>query len=94
MLMSQQLFLVDVAPVRALRHRAEAVLLESYFGHPRTSVTLELLVMRQLSLRWLRRHVTRIANRRSMSRARTEVVDRYVRSLLRERARALRAAQV
>jgi aminoglycoside phosphotransferase (APT) family kinase protein len=92
MLMTEQLFLIDVVPVRALRRRAEAVLLESYFGHTRTSVMLELLVMRQLCLRWLRRHVTRIANRPSMSRARTEVVDRYFRALLRERARALHAA--
>jgi aminoglycoside phosphotransferase (APT) family kinase protein len=94
MLMTEQLFLVDVAPVRALRRRAEAVLLETYFGHSRTSVVLELHVMRQLCLRWLRRHVTRIANRPSMSRVRTQVVDRTFRALLRERAHALRGASL
>jgi aminoglycoside phosphotransferase (APT) family kinase protein len=94
MLVTDHLFLVDLPPLRALRRRAEEALLGTYFGHRETSVVFEVHLMRQLCLRWLRRHLTRRANAPSVSRVRTEIVDYYFQTLLRERARALQRAAI
>src|SRR5918911_1344158 len=64
----QRLFLIspEVKRVRAMRRRAESVLLERYYGEAATSVLLELRLIQQLCRRWLRRHMARVARRPSL----------------------------
>jgi aminoglycoside phosphotransferase (APT) family kinase protein len=95
MLATERLFLAssDVASARELRRRAEAVLLETYYGEPSTSDLLELRVIQQLCRRWLRRHTARIATRPWLAAARKRLVDRYFETLLAERARLLTAGR-
>jgi hypothetical protein len=91
MLLTQRLFLLgsNSKRTRALREAVQAALREAYAGDHRTWSFLELYFIRQLCLRWLRRHNTRIANRPAASGVRERVVDRYFALLLAERAEAL-----
>jgi aminoglycoside phosphotransferase (APT) family kinase protein len=91
MLATERLFLAgsSVARTCALRRRAEGVLLEGYYGEDSTSMLLELRVIQQLCLRWLRRTTARVATRPLLAGARKRLVDAYFVMLLRERARAL-----
>ena len=90
----QRLFLIspEVKRVRAMRRRAESVLLERYYGEAATSVLLELRLIQQLCRRWLRRHMARVARRPSLEALRSRAVDRYFSYLLCERSRALTCA--
>ncbi|MBD0282196.1 MAG: aminoglycoside phosphotransferase family protein [Thermoleophilaceae bacterium] len=94
MLVTERLFLLspDTARARALRDTAQATLLEAYAGDARTSPFLELHFIRQLCLRWLRKHTARMARGPSLSGLRKRVVDRYFQLLLRERADRLAEA--
>jgi aminoglycoside phosphotransferase (APT) family kinase protein len=91
MLATERLFLAgsSVASTRALRRRAEGVLLQGYYGDDSTSMLLELRVIQQLCLRWLRRTTARVATRPLLAGARKRLVDGYFVRLLGERACAL-----
>jgi len=92
MLSTQRLFLAggEVGRVSRLRRAVTAALFESYDGDRATTVLFELQLVRQLCLRWLQRHSTRLVNHPRLGALRRAPVDRHFRALLRERAAELR----
>jgi len=78
--------------IRAVRRRAEATLVETYYGEAARPLLLELELIDGLCRRWIRRHVTRLENRPSMRGARRRMVDAYFRRLLDESAERIQRA--
>ncbi len=94
MLGSERLFIAGqrVAFIRAVRRRAEATLLQTYYGEADPPLLLELELIDALCRRWIRRHVTRLENRPSLSGARRRLVDTHFRRLLDESAERIQRA--
>jgi aminoglycoside phosphotransferase (APT) family kinase protein len=92
MLGSERLFIAGdhLASVRAVRRRAEATLLRTYYGEAGPPLLLELQLIEGLCRRWIRRHVTRLENRPSLRGARRRMVDAHFRRLLDESAVRIR----
>jgi aminoglycoside phosphotransferase (APT) family kinase protein len=91
---SERLFIAGerLAFIRAVRRGAEATLLQTYYGEADPPLLLELELIDGLCRRWLRRHITRLENRPSLSAARRRMVDAHFRRLLDESAERIQRA--